>query len=104
MAGEPLCSGTNNMLITMNTCYVALKVVSPAVAVAAAVYWTEECVATLLLNLLQCASNKPSLNVCTLAFCDILHDSVFTISRCDGCGTHSMLDSTSETVGSDSSP
>ena len=38
MAGEPLCSGTNNMLITMNSCYVALKVVSPAVAVAAAVY------------------------------------------------------------------
>ena len=47
MAGEPLCSGTNNMFITMNTCYVALKIVSPAVAEAAVIYWTEECVATI---------------------------------------------------------
>ena len=39
-----LCSGTNNMFITMNTCYVALK---PAVAEAAAIYWREECVATI---------------------------------------------------------
>ena len=52
MAGEPLCSGTNNMFITMNTCYVALKVVSPAVAEAAAIYWTEESVATIFLDLL----------------------------------------------------
>ena len=51
MAGEPLCSGTN-MFIAMNTCYVTLKVVSPAVAEAAAIYWTEECVATIFLDLL----------------------------------------------------
>ena len=41
------------MLNAMHTCYVALKVVSSAVAVAAAVHRTEKCVATLLLDLLS---------------------------------------------------
>ena len=98
MAGEPLCSGTNNMLITMNTCYMALKV--------AAIYRTEECVASLLLDLLQIyiLSVHVSKIKKILAFCDVLHDSGFTVSCCDCSGRDSVLDSTSEAVGSGSNP
>ena len=85
------------MFVTKNTCYVALKIVSPAVAVATTIYWTKKC-PTLLLDLLQYYApqyynyfNRMLLFV-NLTFCDVSDLIIFFP------GTYSVAESFSEAV------